>query len=491
MAIQTLNNGDTLGTQRGKLNNNFQDLDSRKPDATAVLTKTNTSAFTPTQDYHPSTKIYSDSVMTNWHSIYNPQGINADVFARANHTGPVDPDDVAQDASNRFVTDLQINSWDAKEPGIGSKGTAFNKNFGTGATDVAPGNHGHTKADVGLDQVDNTSDADKGISNATQAALDGKVDTGDQEYFDFDSTIGTPTYNEGRVFYDPVHNAISGFCDVEGVVINYGFEFLIRVWNGTGTTILNGQAVRFDGVDVISKQANAVLAQANSFANSIVEGLATHDIPNNTVGYICNHGGVHDFDTTAWAAGDTLYLSDTTPGGMTNVPPPIVTRIGSVRISNVLTGTVYVGIQNAIIVPTLFGQLYDKAATMNLTTSYQDITGYTNIDLITLAGSETAGTLTVPNTGKFRLTFSTSMTVPSKATARSLIIRLYDVTAAAEVVHSNIAIGKDSTAVSRSFSPPFNAIAGHVYKMQINASEAITGVSFDDVSFDLQSIAAV
>lgn len=38
-----------------------------------------------------------------------------------------------------------------------------------------PSTHTHTKAQVGLDQVDNTADLDKPISTATQAALDGKA----------------------------------------------------------------------------------------------------------------------------------------------------------------------------------------------------------------------------------------------------------------------------------------------------------------------------
>ena len=41
----------------------------------------------------------------------------------------------------------------------------------------APSNHTHTAADIGLGNVDNTSDADKPISTATQAALDNKVNT--------------------------------------------------------------------------------------------------------------------------------------------------------------------------------------------------------------------------------------------------------------------------------------------------------------------------
>ncbi len=36
--------------------------------------------------------------------------------------------------------------------------------------------HGHTKADVGLGNADNTSDVNKPVSTATQSALDGKLD---------------------------------------------------------------------------------------------------------------------------------------------------------------------------------------------------------------------------------------------------------------------------------------------------------------------------
>lgn len=41
----------------------------------------------------------------------------------------------------------------------------------------APSNHTHTKADIGLGNVDNTSDADKPISTDTQTALNNKVNT--------------------------------------------------------------------------------------------------------------------------------------------------------------------------------------------------------------------------------------------------------------------------------------------------------------------------
>jgi hypothetical protein len=93
------------------------------------------------------------------------------------------------------VTATQIGA----EPAF-SKNTAFNKNFGTTAGTVAQGNHLHTgvyepansniqshidstsnphgvtKTQVGLGNVDNTSDLNKPISTATQSALNNKVD---------------------------------------------------------------------------------------------------------------------------------------------------------------------------------------------------------------------------------------------------------------------------------------------------------------------------
>ena len=51
-------------------------------------------------------------------------------------------------------------------------------NFGTTAGTVAEGNHTHTKSQVGLSNVDNTSDVNKPISIATQTALNGKSNIG-------------------------------------------------------------------------------------------------------------------------------------------------------------------------------------------------------------------------------------------------------------------------------------------------------------------------
>ena len=104
--------------------------------------------------------------------------------------------DLEQDSTHKTVTDTQISTWSAKQDALtfDSTPTASSTNPVTSggvytalsgkATDSdlqahiddTDNPHGVTKAQVGLGNVDNTSDADKEISTLTQAALDEKVD---------------------------------------------------------------------------------------------------------------------------------------------------------------------------------------------------------------------------------------------------------------------------------------------------------------------------
>ncbi|PZT41210.1 hypothetical protein A7X97_03725 [Stenotrophomonas sepilia] len=63
--------------------------------------------------------------------------------------------------------------------GLGALATRNDVDFNTHVTGkpttYPPSTHTHTKAQVGLDKVDNTADLDKPISTATQTALDGKA----------------------------------------------------------------------------------------------------------------------------------------------------------------------------------------------------------------------------------------------------------------------------------------------------------------------------
>ncbi len=77
------------------------------------------------------------------------------------HPGSHPPSIITQDENNRFVTDDQIAAWNGMST----------------HQDIVTGNpHAVTADDVGLGNCDNTSDADKPLSTADQAALNAKVD---------------------------------------------------------------------------------------------------------------------------------------------------------------------------------------------------------------------------------------------------------------------------------------------------------------------------
>lgn len=105
---------------------------------------------------------------------------------------------------------------------LGTPGTIT----GSSTNSVSAEGHTHqisiTKADVGLSNVDNTSDADKPISTATQAALDTKANL-DSPALTGTPTAPTPTVedNSTRVattefVHDALESIVSGVASVSG-----------------------------------------------------------------------------------------------------------------------------------------------------------------------------------------------------------------------------------------------------------------------------------
>jgi len=129
----------------------------------------------------------------------------------------------------------------------------------------------------------------------------------------------TPQYEEGRVFYDSASHALAVYNDEADITLQVGQEQYMRVRNSTGSTISNGQAVILLG----SQGTNPTikLGIATSFESSNVIGIATHDIENNSFGYVTTFGLVNDVATSDFAEGSELYLSPTVSGGLTGVAP--------------------------------------------------------------------------------------------------------------------------------------------------------------------------
>jgi hypothetical protein len=162
--------------------------------------------------------------------------------------------------------------------------------------------------------------------------------------------ISAPTYAEGRVWYDSTINSLSYYNDVTNNAVHVGSEIQLKCYNATGSTITAGSAVYINGQH--SQQPQIVLAQANSFATSQSIGLANQDIPHNTDGYVVIIGFIRGLNTSGYTVGDTLYLSPTVAGGLTNTQPSspnYAVRLGYVTYVNPSNGTIEVSKANVFV----------------------------------------------------------------------------------------------------------------------------------------------
>jgi hypothetical protein len=128
-------------------------------------------------------------------------------------------------------------------------------------------------------------------------------------------------HSAGQLSYDPTSKTIladTGYADVR---VNIGQETHIRFFNDTGSTITNGYVVNAAGVDGVNDVVKGVLADASSAQlSSAVIGIATHDVPDQTVGLATLIGEVRGIDTSGLPEGGVVYLS-ATAGELTTTRP--------------------------------------------------------------------------------------------------------------------------------------------------------------------------
>lgn len=168
----------------------------------------------------------------------------------------------------------------------------------------------------------------------------------DVKYIDFNTTIDSPLHNEGRFFYDKEFDTMTIYNDQAVVALQVGREMWIRVKNREGVTINDMQAVYFSGSTGIGIP-EVKLARADNITTGRVVGLATQDITDNGVGEVTTFGLVNGVDTSMWSANDTLFLSPTQFGNLTNAIPqaphfPI--QIGIVLASHPTEGKIFVNV---------------------------------------------------------------------------------------------------------------------------------------------------
>jgi hypothetical protein len=165
------------------------------------------------------------------------------------------------------------------------------------------------------------------------------------EYIDFDTDPTIPAHAEGRFFWDNANNAPAYHTDISGVTNQIGQELYIKVRNNSGGTINNGEVCYLSGA--VGQLPTIAKAKADAVGTSHVIAVATHDLDNNTNGYVTTFGLVRDFDTSSFSDGDTLYLSATTAGALTNTAPAApnyVVHLGSVTNDHPTSGSILIDI---------------------------------------------------------------------------------------------------------------------------------------------------
>jgi hypothetical protein len=168
-------------------------------------------------------------------------------------------------------------------------------------------------------------------------------------------------HTKGKLFYDNNFETLAvqiGDVDVSGnsVTLQIGQEELRYVYNASGAIIPNGTVVRSTGVGGSSSVTVAIgLAIASGATTAAVIGVTTQEIAINGYGFITTRGYVNDLNTltnsqySGMTVGDTLYLSPTIEGGITNVPPAAPNLrivLGGLVIKDAVNGRIFIEIRS-------------------------------------------------------------------------------------------------------------------------------------------------
>lgn len=304
------------------------------------------------------------------------------------------------------------------------------------------------------------------------------------ETFYTDVTGSEPSYIKGqRYFANGVMNTQGDYSDV---IIQDGREIHLEVVNNSGALITNGKVCRHNGVSGGVPQIELCLA--DTFINATVLGVATHDIPNGSLGILTIFGKV-GMNTVGLPAGVPLYVSPTVPGDMTDVVPDITSQVGGVLLVDASTGQFEVVIRNNVAIPTILGLLQGQAGTgiYSVTAAAQPINDYFFEGSVVMAVDKVLGTIDTPATGFYNGAFTAAMSFASSTSTRTIYIEIFETTVAGIIFTLPFNIPRDATETGISFSSKFLASAGHSYQMRIRSSVAIT-VTFADLDMDIESV---
>lgn len=298
-----------------------------------------------------------------------------------------------------------------------------------------------------------------------------------------------PEYLEGKTYYDTELASLVLMGDVEGFKLPLGQRLVMRVTNSTGATLYQSQCVRVAGS--VSGLPSVQTSIATTYEDAIVDGVLARDLPDGEVGYIITFGVAREADLTGYNVDDTLFLSDTIPGGITTVAPDLVTVIGQVA-DNTANGTALVNIQNHKAIPTTIGIMkgLDTIYTLPDTGAKTTLVGFLGSGGILTPVDPATGEITIPYSGTHRVSVSFSLTFTADGKdARNLHLELFnDDESVTESFQWPIA--PDISAISGAFNPPEVFSSGDIIKFRMwnDGEDDIGGLQFQNIAIDIVSI---
>lgn len=156
-------------------------------------------------------------------------------------------------------------------------------------------------------------------------------------------TLGSdlvPDLTDSHTIGSETSRFVTAHTDINGAI-------RFKAKNDQGGQITKGQAVYIKGVSGTIPTVG--LAQANSASTMPAFGLALETANDQAEIQIVTFGNLSNYDTTTYnlAANQTIYVSDTVAGGLTNTPPSgesnLIQNIGRVVRANGSSGIVKVG----------------------------------------------------------------------------------------------------------------------------------------------------
>jgi hypothetical protein len=146
-----------------------------------------------------------------------------------------------------------------------------------------------------------------------------------------------------------------------GATLAFFRDSVDTVRNETGSSIVKGKVVYINGAN--GTTPTIALAKADNAATAADIGVVlSTSIANNSYGTVQRQGVISGVDTSAWTAGDTLWVSAATAGALTNVEPA-APNFG-MRVGTVVLSSVGAGIINLFVQPFVASKNYGSFTTL-------------------------------------------------------------------------------------------------------------------------------